>query len=148
MHGLARSLADLGRVACRQADCDSAWRLLRKALDVFQEIGDSRLIAASLLELAAVALRRRQLDLAARLLGAAEGVRAALHAPAWPHARELEEGISQVLSASTEASALSRARSAGQTLSVVDAVQLAEAKSWPPPANRASHRSIPDLPST
>lgn len=137
-HGLARSLADLGRVSRRQKDWERAAQLLREALQHFQGIGDRRLIATALLELAAVVVGRREHDLAARLVGAADGVRAALHAPAWRHEQTLEEEILAKLEKAMDCPTIARARGAGRTLSVDDAVELAEAGTWPPRAQRAA----------
>ena len=141
-HGLARAKADLGRVARRRGDTEEAAELLEDALQVFQRVGDRRLAAACLLELAAVAARRKRRELAARLVGAAEGVRASLHAPAWPGERRLEEGVLEDLGRAMDPGALQRARRAAQTLSVEDAIELAECGTWPPPARRRPRTSV------
>lgn len=135
-HGVARSMADMGRVARRQGDLAEASRLLQGALQVFQRLGDRRLVAACLLELAAVAAKRKRRDLAARLVGAADGLRSTLHAPTWPHERVLEDGIVQDLARNMDEAALGRARNVGRTLTVEDAVELAECGTWPPPLRR------------
>jgi hypothetical protein len=117
-------------------------------LQTFQRLGDRRLAAACLLELAAVAARRKRRELAARLVGAAEGVRDALHSPAWPGERRLEEGLLEDLGRAMDPAALQRARSAGRTLSVEDAVELAECGTWPPPVRRRTRTPALTMPPT
>ena len=136
-HGLARSMADAGRIVRRQGKAVQAATRLQGALRVFERLGDRRLVAACLLELAAVATQRRRRDLAARLVGAAEGLRDVLHTPAWPQERELEERILAELARTMDAASRRRGRAVGRTLSVEDAVELAECGTWPPPVRRA-----------
>jgi len=145
-HGLARAKADLGRVARRRGDTVEAAALLEEALQVFQRLGDRRLAAACLLELAAVAARRKRRELAALLVGAAEGVRDSLRSPAWPGERRLEEGLLEDLGRAMDAAAVQRARRAGRTLSVEDAVELAECGTWPPPVRRRARPPVPAFP--
>lgn|GEM_PF-4295796 len=135
-HGFARSLADLGRVARRRRDLANAGQLLKRALTAFHRLGDSRLAAACLVELAAVAAQRRRRDVAARLLGAAEGVRRRIDAPAWPDEVALEEEVSGALRRGMGDTGVDRALSIGRTLSLEDAIALVESGTRPQPPPR------------
>jgi len=131
-HGLARSAADLGRVARRRRDFARARLRLEEALRAFHRLGDRRLAAACLLELADVAVERRARDVAARLVGAAESIRASLGTPAWPDEVELERRVLAELASSMGSAAAERARLAGRSLALDDVVDMVDSDSWPP----------------
>jgi non-specific serine/threonine protein kinase len=82
--GLAESLGNLGLVTHRQGDLAGAGRLLKEALVLHRTLGGTREAAECLENLAAVAKGQCRAELAAHLLGAAEGLRAAIQAPLEP----------------------------------------------------------------
>ncbi len=131
-HGLARSEADLGRVARRRRDFPRARTRLEEALLSFHRLGDRRLAAACMLELADVAVERKRRDIAARLVGAAEAIRASLGVPAWPDEVELEAAVVEELTQAMGRAALERARMVGRSLALEDVVDMVESDSWPP----------------
>jgi hypothetical protein len=71
----------MGREAHGQGEYEAAWALLEESLAIFRELGDKEGIAQNLEGLAALAVARAQLVRAARLFGAAEGLREAMGAP-------------------------------------------------------------------
>jgi predicted ATPase len=135
-HGLGRSLAALGRIARRRRDLGPAGELMEDALHVFHRLGDRRLAAACLLELAAIAAERRRGDLAARLLGAADGVRESLGTPAWSDEEVLEEQVMGDLRKLSGEAATRRARTIGRALPLEEAIELVEWGTWPPAVRR------------
>ncbi|MEA2932427.1 MAG: hypothetical protein QOI56_1212, partial [Actinomycetota bacterium] len=131
-HGLARSAADLGRVARLRRDFPGARSRMEEALRGFHRLGDRRLAAACLLELAATALERRRRDIAARLVGTAQAMRESLGTPAWPDEMELESLVLAELVATMGRPAVQRARGFGRSLALEDAVDMVDSDSWPP----------------
>ncbi|MBA2362448.1 MAG: hypothetical protein H0V86_02840 [Chloroflexia bacterium] len=79
---LAYSLRLLAWAVCSARDVPRARALLREAIEVSQELGDQRGIAAEIDGLAAVAAAVGNSRDAARIFGAAEGLRAAIRMPA------------------------------------------------------------------
>ena len=130
-HGLARSAADLGRVARLGRDFARARSRMEEALHAFHRMGDRRLAAACLLELAAVALERRRRDVATRLVGSAQAIREILGTPAWADELELESQVLAELTATMGAQAVRRARMVGRSLTLDDAVDMVDSDSWP-----------------
>jgi predicted ATPase len=149
-YSCAKSVADLGRVARRQRDPARAAELFEQALHVFHRSGDRRLAAACLLELAAVAAQRKRHDMAARLLGAAEGIRLSLGTPAWREEIELHDNVVQTLVLASGDGAVRRALRIGRALALEDAVDLVAGGTWPPAYRRWATPPIrPDgLPAT
>ncbi|MEA2974075.1 MAG: hypothetical protein QOG82_2533 [Actinomycetota bacterium] len=131
-HGLARAAADLGRVARLGRDFPRARLRLEEALRGFHRLGDRRLAAACMLQLADIAVERRRRDIAARLVGAAEAVRASLGAPAWPDEVVLEGRVLDELAPVMGRAALARARLVGRSFALEDAVDMVESDTWPP----------------
>ncbi|HVF13213.1 MAG TPA: hypothetical protein VM942_01370, partial [Acidimicrobiales bacterium] len=128
---LARSAADLGRVARLGRDLAGARSRMEEALHAFHRLGDRRLAAACLLELADVALERGRRDIAARLVGAAEAMRESLGTPAWPDEAELEARVVAELVSAMSAPTVHRARMVGRSLTLDDAVDMVDSDSWP-----------------
>ena len=87
--GLALYLRLSGWAECYAGNVPRARRLFGEALAVSRELGDERGIPAALEGLAGVAAAGGDPRGAARIFGAAEGVRAAIHAPADPAERLL-----------------------------------------------------------
>ncbi|MFP5318744.1 MAG: ATP-binding protein [Acidimicrobiia bacterium] len=123
-HNLARALADLGRVARRSRDLGNARTLLEEALRVFHRVGNRRLAAACLVEVAEVAAQRRRNDLAARLLGAADGIRTTLGTPAWPDELDIIDEVTRRLQRTLGETAFRRAWNIGRALSLEGAIEL------------------------
>jgi predicted ATPase/class 3 adenylate cyclase len=69
-------LGGVGRAAAQQGDYPRARECYRQSLAVRQEFGDISALALSLEDFAGLAMRERQWERAARLLGAAEAARA------------------------------------------------------------------------
>jgi tetratricopeptide (TPR) repeat protein len=131
-HGLARSAADLGRVARLHREFARARPRLEEALRGFHRLGDRRLAAACLLELADIAFERGRNDIAARLVGAAEALRESLGTPAWPDEAALESRLLGELGAAMGAPSRERARMGGRSLALEDAIDMVASDSWPP----------------
>jgi tetratricopeptide (TPR) repeat protein len=85
--GIASALVSLGRVAHDQGNYGVARALLEESLTICRELGHKRDIAQNLEGLAAVAVAQAQSERAARLFGAAEGLREAMGAPLPPAVR-------------------------------------------------------------
>ena len=81
---IALTLINLGDVARYQADYSRARASFVESLQLLRELGDREGMAAALEGLAGVAVAQGQSDRAARLCGAAEALREALHAPLSP----------------------------------------------------------------
>ena len=144
-HGAARALAGLGRVARRRGDASAGRAFLERALAELHRLGSPRLAAACLVELAALALRRRRRELAARLVGAAQGIRDDLGAPAWPVEGTLEIETLSALRETMGDGALDRALRMGRGLSLEDALALVEAGTWPPSRNVSLGERAPEF---
>jgi predicted ATPase/class 3 adenylate cyclase len=86
---MARSLNILGRVACGHGEYEGGVVLLWEGLTLFREMGDKLGIIRCLDGLAGVAWARELPELAARMFGAAEGIRTSIGA-ALPLADQLE----------------------------------------------------------
>ncbi len=82
--GIALALINLGDVARYQADYARARASFIESLQLLRELGDREGMAGALEGLVGVAVAQGQLDRAARLCGAAEALRDALHAPLSP----------------------------------------------------------------
>jgi hypothetical protein len=106
---------------------------------IVHRVGDRRLAAACLGELADVAYERKRLDLAARLLGAADGLRGNIGTPAWPEELTLEAHLRGELRAEMGASAADRTYTMGRALTLEDAVAMVHSDGWPPSAGRRLH---------
>ncbi|HEX3622837.1 MAG TPA: tetratricopeptide repeat protein [Acidimicrobiales bacterium] len=132
--GLAMAAADLGRVARRQRQLSRARPLLEEALRVFHRLGDRRIAAACLLELADIATERRRGAVAARLLGAADGVRKSLGTPAWSDERAHEQLVLEELRRTMGEGAVHKAMEIGRGFSMEDVLDMIECDAWPPPA--------------
>ena len=80
-HGRVTTLVQLGAVARSQGDCARALALLREAVRLGQEIGAGDRVAEALEGLAAVAAADGRSEVAARVGGAADALRASLGLP-------------------------------------------------------------------
>ncbi len=140
--GLGRSLMSLGRIARKQRRFSQARSLVEEALVTFHRLGDRRLAAACLGQLAEPAYERQSCDVGARLLGAAEALRAALGTPAWEEEAALEELVLRALRAHMGADAANRAYTTGRGLTLEDVVDMVRADAWPPRGRRRTAPSV------
>jgi len=95
--GIAASLSNLGNVAHQQGDYARALALHEESLRLSRDIGTRDLVAAGLECLAWVAALQQRLRRAARLGGAAEGLRQALGVQLWPEERAGHERALQAM---------------------------------------------------
>ena len=95
--GIAWVLNDLGTASLVQGDNQVAEERLRESLTLRRGLGDKRGIAECLEGFAGVAVARDLSDRAARLLGAAVGLREAIGAPLWPTERQRQERSADVV---------------------------------------------------
>lgn len=79
--GIAISLGNLGNVMKSQSDYETARILYTDCLTLLQEMGNKRNIAYALEAVAFLANMQRQSEPAARLMGAAQTLRAAIGSP-------------------------------------------------------------------
>lgn len=81
--------------------------------------------------------------MAARFLGAAEGIRESLGTPAWPDEIALQEEVVEFLLLGSSEAAVRRALRIGRALSLEDAVDLVAEGTWPPTYRRWATRPHP-----
>lgn len=79
--GIAASLGQLGKIALMQDKPESATTLLKESLNLVKALGDRLGIAVSFSHLGNLAIRQGQFSRAARLFGAADGLRQIIGAP-------------------------------------------------------------------
>lgn len=88
--GVAASTGNLGEVAVGKGELDRAGELHAESLRSFQEIGDLPAMAEELEAIAHLAFLRKEIEVAARLYGAAEGLRNKIGSPlGWQEAARL-----------------------------------------------------------
>src|SRR5262249_24552660 len=115
----------LGRVTYVQGQYGAARALFQESLAIFRELGNKHGIAASLEGLAEVVVAGGQPERAARLFGAAEGLREAIGAPLLPAERaEHDRSIAAACTALGE-EAFAAAWAEGRALSLEGAVRYA-----------------------
>jgi predicted ATPase/DNA-binding SARP family transcriptional activator len=123
--GIAYSFNVLGSVALARGDNGAAQALFEESLAIFRELGDKGGIITDLEEMAEVAVAHAQAERAARLFGAAEGLRDALGAPL-PRADRTEDGLSvAAVRAALGEEAFAAAWAAGRAMSLEQAIALA-----------------------
>src|SRR5207249_753697 len=123
--GIAWSVVNLAFVVQSQGDSGAARALFEESLAISQEHGYKPRIVENLEGLAAVAVAQGQAERAARLAGAAEGLREAMGAPLPPADRaEHERSVGAARTALGEA-AFASAWAEGRTLSLEAAVAFA-----------------------
>jgi predicted ATPase/class 3 adenylate cyclase len=123
-YGIARSLTGLGAVAVHRDDLAEAIEPLREALVTYLELGD-REGPAWALELLGDAMAATDADIAARLLGAAEGLRLSLEISLVDTEIEPHERALGRLGRSLGADELASAWADGQRLTLEEAIGLA-----------------------
>jgi tetratricopeptide (TPR) repeat protein len=126
--GSAVALVNLGFVAFAQGDIDAARQFFEESLALSRELGIKALVASCLEGLAGVDAVRGDPERAARLLGAAEALRTAIHQPIEPADRaDYERFVAAARSRLDEAS-FKAAWEAGAHLSLEEATELALAE--------------------
>ncbi|MGH8896269.1 MAG: BTAD domain-containing putative transcriptional regulator [Egibacteraceae bacterium] len=115
----------LGRLAAARGDADAARSAYEEALGVGQRAGMPWHVAATLEGLAALDGVAGQPDHAARLLGAAEAIRAGIGAPRWPSLRDDHERVVGVVRAALGETAFAAAQAEGRALTLAQAAALA-----------------------
>jgi non-specific serine/threonine protein kinase len=123
MDGLmAWSVGNLGHAAYFQGQLASARARYLHSLRLAQQVGDKRVIAERLEELAWVACKEAQVESAARLFGAAEALREVIGAPMPPANRTEYDRCVAVARGLLGESALRASWTAGRALSLEQAI--------------------------
>jgi non-specific serine/threonine protein kinase len=123
--GIARSLNRLGRVAHALGNASSARDLYEEGLRIHGELGDRRGVAESLEGLAAVILSESEVQISARLLGAAHALRETIGSPLPPNEQETYDQRVAQACAVVGRDTFAAAWEAGQSLSWEQAVVTA-----------------------
>jgi predicted ATPase/class 3 adenylate cyclase len=121
--GIAHSLMSLGWWTLDQGHLGEARALYEESLEIFRELGAKGGIAQDLEELAAVAAAQAQPERAARLLGAAEGLRDAIGGPP-PDRAKHERSVAAVRAALGE-EAFAAAWAEGRVMPLDAAIEYA-----------------------
>jgi predicted ATPase/DNA-binding XRE family transcriptional regulator/tetratricopeptide (TPR) repeat protein len=118
-------LDGLGTIAQYRRDYEGARVIHRQCLSLSRELDDRRIIALTLEKLAGVATGQGQGDRAARLLGAAEALREAIHVQVESIDRGDYDRIVAMTRASMEADRLSDAWAEGGAMDLEQAIEYA-----------------------
>jgi len=133
--GIARSLGNLGVMALMQGDLAGAAMLFRESLALKREAGDREGMATTLVEMGTIAHAWEQPERAARLLGAAEGLRDAIGAPqrsyVWPHHEATVAAVRRELGAAAFAAAWTEGRALPVARAIAEAETLANIPAHP-----------------
>jgi predicted ATPase/DNA-binding CsgD family transcriptional regulator len=125
--GLIRAVTGLAMVACEQERTIEARALLLEAMRLTREVGDQWSLTATLDVMAGVCARRKEVQLAARLCGAAEALRETLSVPLAPALRDQREPALLRIRTQLPRAAVERAWSEGRSLTPEAAAELFEA---------------------
>ena len=126
------ALGNLGLVAAQRQNYVAAAQFWLRSLDLAEAVGERRSLAEILEELAAVESAAGNVQRAATLFGASQGIRADIGAPVLgPDQARLGDAIAAAAAALGD-EAFSAAHQAGLQMSVEQAVALAKDGSWPP----------------
>ncbi len=120
--GIAICLNNLGKVASAQSDYQAARKLHEESLTIFTELESKRGIAYALKWLAEVYRGENQLEQAARLFGAAEGLRATISYPLSPFNKRLHDSSVAALRAVLGEAAFTAAWEAGRAMTIEQAI--------------------------
>src|SRR5262249_27791186 len=121
----AFTLGNLGNMARKQGDYAAARPLYNQSLALKRQMGDISGTPSALETLAEITARQGQPERAARLLGAAEGLREAAGAPLPPYEQAPFDKLIQELRAALGEERLMAARQAGRSLSWEEAIEYA-----------------------
>ncbi len=120
----AGSRVQLGILAVLRGSLDEARALLDEALDLSLAARSTRFVTLCLAGYARLALAEGDPERAARLKGAAEGLRRRVGLPAWPHLRRVEADLVDQVRHRLGASQFDQAFTAGSRLTQRDAVAI------------------------
>jgi predicted ATPase len=121
---LAASPVQLGILAVLRGRLDEARALLEEALDLSLAARSTPFVTLCLAAYARLALAEGNSDRAARLKGAAEGLRQRVGLPAWPDQRRLEEELVAQIRQKLSAAQFDQAFSAGSGLTQRKAIEI------------------------
>jgi hypothetical protein len=122
---LASSPVQLGVLAVLRDRLDEARALLAEALNLSLAARSTPFVTLCLAAYARLALAQGDPERAARLKGAAEGLRQRVGLPAWPDLRQLEEELLAQIRQQLSAAQFDQAFSAGFGLTQQQAVEIA-----------------------
>src|SRR4051794_17423519 len=122
---MARSLADLGRLASEQNDQEGARFLFGESLETFVDLAHTRGVAGVLEGLACVAVREGDLDRALTLGAAAEGIPQRVGAPQRPAERAKLDRILEPARRDRDQSAINDIWSEGLRMPLEEAIRYA-----------------------
>jgi predicted ATPase len=122
---IAWSISHLGTVGARQGEYVAARSLLEEGLSLWRELGDRESVAVCLEALAAVAGGEGQPERAARLCGAAAALRKAIGVPRPPADQDDYDRRVAAARDTLGEEAFAAAWSAGQAMSIEDAIRYA-----------------------
>lgn len=122
----AGSRVQLGILAVLQGRLDEARALLEQALDLSLAARSTQFVALCLAGYACLAFADGDLERAARLEGAAEGLRRRVGLPAWPHLRKVEAELVAQVRQRLGAGQFDQAFSAGSRLTQRQAVAIVQ----------------------
>ena len=120
----AGSRVQLGILAVLQDRLDEARALLDEALELSQAARSTRFVTLCLAGYARLALAEDDPERAARLKGAAEGLRRRVGLPAWPHVRRVEADLVAQVRQRLGAERFDQAFTAGSGLTQREAVAM------------------------
>ena len=121
---LAASPVQLGILAVLRGSLDEARALLEEALDLSLAARSTPFVTLCLAAYARLALAEDDPERAARLKGAAEGLRQRVGLPAWPDLRRLEEELVAQIRRKLSAAQFDQAFSAGSGLTQRQAIDV------------------------
>jgi non-specific serine/threonine protein kinase len=134
----------MGRLVFRQGDCERAAALFKESLALRKAHGDRGGIAACLTALAGVAIADGQPDQAARLFGAAEALRDAIHIPMPPAQRAEYDRQIAALQTSLNETALAAAWAEGRAMGPDQAIDYGLAWETSPRAAKSDGPAVSD----
>jgi tetratricopeptide (TPR) repeat protein len=123
--GIAVSFVNLGPLACKEHDYSASRSCLAECLTLCLVLGEKHITAYALEGCAGLAQAQEQPERATRLLGASDGLRAAIGVPLPPFEREEIERDLAALRATLGEAAFDAAWSAGQALTWEQAIEYA-----------------------
>jgi non-specific serine/threonine protein kinase len=123
--GIATTAGYQGLLACAEGRYPEAAALHRESLELRVLIGVKEDLAGCLADVATLAVARDRADVAARLFGAAEALRATIGAPAKLPERTTYEAAAERARGQLGDAAYEAERLAGRALSLEDAIALA-----------------------
>ena len=129
---VAGSRVQLGILAVLQGRREEARALLEEALDLSLAARSAQFVAPRLAGYALLASADGDPERAARLEGAAEGLRRRVGLPAWPHLRKVEAKLVAQVRQRLGAGQFDQAFSAGSRLTQREAVAIVQNQHWHP----------------